>query len=215
MAVGLLLLAIYIAARTHSEVSSRSAIQAFKATQEPAFRQQDNSSGSSELPSQVSFSLWSANRISAYKRSLIRYSGAPLALLRIPKLRLEVPVFDGTDALTLNRGVGRIRGTAPPGGKGNIGIAGHRDGFFRGLKDIRVGDAIDLELSGNVMRYTVKDTKIVNPNDVEVLRDQSLPMLTLVTCYPFHYVGDAPLRYIVQASLLHVNTDGRGDTEPN
>jgi sortase A len=125
----------------------------------------------------------------------------PTALLDIPKLRLRVPVFDGTDDLTLNRGVGRIIGTAKPDQIGNMGVAGHRDGFFRGLKDVAVGDAIDLETPNANRTYVVDQVKVVSPDDVSVLKSTSTPSLTLVTCYPFYFVGDAPMRYIVSASL--------------
>jgi sortase A len=127
--------------------------------------------------------------------------GTPLAVLSIPKLGLDVPVFEGTGELTLNQGAGRIVGTARPGEQGNIGIAGHRDGFFRGLKDVRVGDRIELAVLGRRSAYTVDSITVVKPGDVSVLRARARPSLTLVTCYPFYFVGDAPQRYIVQASL--------------
>ena len=113
-----------------------------------------------------------------------------------------MPVFDGTDDLILNRGAGRISGTAKPGQPGNIGIAAHRDGFFRGLKDIRVGDRIELRTQGDASLYAVDDIEIVQPTDVTVLRNRPSPSLTLVTCYPFYFVGDAPQRYIVHASIV-------------
>ena len=124
----------------------------------------------------------------------------PLAVLRIPKINLEVPVFNDTDDLTLDRGVGRILGTAQVGGPGNLGIAGHRDGFFRGLKDIEIGDTIELQRPGGTDRYRVSQLQIVAPTDVYVLNASSKPTLTLVTCYPFYYVGSAPKRYVVTAS---------------
>jgi sortase A len=113
-----------------------------------------------------------------------------------------VPVFDGTDELILNRGAGRIAGTAKPGQSGNIGIAAHRDGFFRSLKDIRVGDRIELRAQTNEFLYAVDDIEIVQPTDVSVLRNRPSPSVTLVTCYPFYFVGDAPQRYIVHASMV-------------
>jgi sortase A len=123
-------------------------------------------------------------------------------VLRIDKLGIEVPVFDGTDDLTLNRGVGRIIGTARLGGTGNIGIAGHRDGFFRGLKDISVGDKVDLMMIEARAAYVVDQIEIVSPDDVRVLQPRGVPSLTLVTCYPFYFVGDAPNRFIVHASVV-------------
>jgi len=151
----------------------------------------------------VDFSLWAGKRVTAYKQALVAHMGAPLAVLTIPRLRLDVPVFEGTDALTLNRGAGRIAGTARPGERGNIGIAAHRDGFFRGLKDVRPGDRIELAQLRRKFVYTVDNIAVVDPGDVTVLHPRPQPSLTLVTCYPFYFIGDAPQRYIVQASLAN------------
>jgi sortase A len=123
-------------------------------------------------------------------------------VLRVPKIHLEAPVLDGTDDLTLNRGLGHIVNTAKPGEIGNLGIAGHRDGFFRGLKDLGVGDRLDLSLPNRTDTYVVDSVKIVDPRDVSVLEPTSEPSLTLVTCYPFYFVGSAPQRYIVHASIV-------------
>jgi sortase A len=103
--------------------------------------------------------------------------------------------------LILNRGVGRIPGTSFPGHDGNIGIAGHRDGFFRTLKDIRTGDSIELVTVSGTDIYIVDRIRITGPADVSVLLPRPKPSLTLVTCYPFYFVGPAPNRYIVEASL--------------
>jgi len=112
-----------------------------------------------------------------------------------------VPVFNDTDDLTLNRGVGRITGTAQIDGPGNLGLAGHRDGFFRGLKDIGPGDIIELERRGGADRYVVNQIRIVSPEDTYVLDAMPERALTLVTCFPFYYVGSAPQRYIVTALI--------------
>lgn len=127
----------------------------------------------------------------------------PLAVLRIDRLQIRVPVFEGTDDLVLNRGVGRVPGTARPGaaGNGNIGISGHRDGFFGALKGTAVGDAVELATPGLVSLYTVDSIEIVTPEDVGVLKPRGVSSLTLTTCYPFDFIGDAPLRYIVHATL--------------
>jgi len=110
-------------------------------------------------------------------------------------------VLPGTDDGTLDRAVGHIEGTAKPGTDGNAGIAGHRDGFFRGLKDISPGDVIELDtLQGNDS-YRVERVWVVDPEDVSVLDPTSTRALTLVTCYPFYYVGSAPRRFIVRAVL--------------
>ena len=120
-------------------------------------------------------------------------------MLRIPKIRLEVPVLPGTDDRTLDRGVGHIEDTAPPGTAGNSGIAGHRDGFFRGLKDIAAGDVIELDTLQGKQVYRIERTWVVEPEDVSVLDPTPAPALTLVTCYPFYFVGSAPQRFIVRA----------------
>ncbi|HKW01961.1 MAG TPA: class D sortase [Vicinamibacterales bacterium] len=144
-------------------------------------------------------SLWSPVRIQAWKDSHARTAPAALAVLRIPKIKLDVPVLEGTDDWTLNRAVGHIEDTARPGIAGNVGIAGHRDGFFRGLKDIVAGDALDLETAGRTTRYRVDHVWIVKPDDVWVIDPTPGAAITLVTCYPFYFVGSAPQRYIVRA----------------
>ncbi len=131
---------------------------------------------------------------------------APLAILRIPRIGLEVPVLEGTDAWTLNRGVGNIADTAKPGAQGNSGIAGHRDSHFRALKDVRPGDEIELETPEEIGIYRVERMWIVGPEDVSVLDPTPSDSVTLVTCYPFYFIGSAPERYIVRA----VRTTSRG-----
>ena len=146
-------------------------------------------------------SLWSPERIVAWRRAVGEPEVSPLAVLRIPRLALEVPVLPGTDDGTLDRAVGHIDDTAPPGGDGNSGIAGHRDGFFRGLKDIAEGDVIELETAKVKELYRVERTWVVDPEDVSVLDPTPTRALTLVTCYPFYYIGPAPRRFIVRAVL--------------
>ena len=143
--------------------------------------------------------LWSSERITAWKQTLRDDAPPPLALLKIPRLGVEAAVLEGTSEWALNRGVGHIEETARPGGDGNIGLAGHRDGFFRALKDIREGDVIDLELPDGTARYRVTRTWLVMPEDVGVLDPTSEPSITLVTCYPFYFIGSAPQRFIVRA----------------
>lgn len=125
-----------------------------------------------------------------------------IAILRIPKLHLELPVLNGTDPITLNRGVGRIPGTALPGQQGNIAIAGHRDGTFRDLKNVRTGDKIELLTPQRTDVYVVDRIFTTDPADVDVLATTAKPRLTLITCYPFHYIGPAPRRFVVEASLV-------------
>jgi sortase A len=144
-------------------------------------------------------SLWSPVRVNAWRQAIGEPVPAPLAVLRIPKIRLEVPVLPGTDDHTLDRAAGHIEDTAQPGMDGNSGIAGHRDGFFRGLKDITPGDMIELDTLQGTDVYRVERTWVVKPEDVSVLDPTPTPALTLVTCYPFYFVGSAPERFIVRA----------------
>ena len=200
LGIGLALLAVWGGAWIQRTVSSRAAVKRFKAeqvsSQATPINMNDPASGSL-----VDFSLWSEKRVGAYKQSLVDKADRPLALLRIPKIHLEVPVYNDTDDLTLNRGVGRILGTAQIGAEGNLGIAGHRDGFFRGLKDISPGDEIELVRIGQSDRYVVENIQIVNPEDISVLEPTPKPAMTLVTCFPFYYIGSAPQRFIVRASI--------------
>jgi sortase A len=210
---GSLLICTYVAVDVYSAVYSRAAIRAFWRNQAVTSSQPGNSfRRNSEIPD---FRLWSPQRIKAYQASLTANIPSPLGDLRIPSLRIEVPVLEGTDDLTLNRGVGHIDGTPRPGEAGNIGVAGHRDGFFRGLKDIRVGDSVDLYSQNGSTRYVVDEILIVPPEDVSVLGPRSRPSITLVTCYPFYFVGSAPLRYIVHASTeypINLNASAKQGT---
>src|SRR5262252_5667891 len=196
LAVGLSLMAVFAVAKVYGWISASLALQRFEESRDNRTIQD----GGPVSSASVDCSLWSAQRIREYKESLNESSDLPLAVLSIPKLRLEVPVFDGTDELTLNRGAGRIIGTARPGQSGNVGIAGHRDGFFRGLKDVVVGDRIELKTPARTETYKVAEIRIVRPSDVDVLAGGSIPTLTLVTCYPFYFIGNAPQRYIVRAT---------------
>jgi sortase A len=144
-------------------------------------------------------SLWASERIAAWRSALQQATPPPVAVLRIPKIGLEVPVLPGTDDLVLNRAVGHIPGTAAPGTEGNSGIAGHRDGFFRGLKDVGPGDGIEVDTLRGKEVYRVEHVWVVSPEDVSVLDTTPTRSLTLVTCYPFYFVGPAPQRYIVRA----------------
>jgi len=125
-----------------------------------------------------------------------------LGRVDIPRLDLSVMLLDGVDDGALRFGLGHIPGTAMPGEVGNIGIAGHRDTFFRGLSGIRKDDEIRVKTLQGDYRYVVDTIRIVNPDDVGVLDDIGRPTLTLVTCYPFYSIGPAPQRFIVQASLV-------------
>ena len=114
-------------------------------------------------------SLWSAPRIAAYRASANLARDVPLGVITISSVKLEAPIFEGTAELTLNRGIGRIEGTADVGASGNLGLAGHRDGYFRVLKDVNVGDTVDVQSLASTTRYRVTDISIVAPSDVHVL----------------------------------------------
>ena len=159
--------------------------------------------GSASHGSTPDQSLWSQARVSAWYKALSEPVPAPLAVLRIPKIRLEVAVLPGTDDRTLDRAVGHVAETAQPGMNGNSGIAGHRDGFFRGLKDITSGDLIELDTLRGTEVYQVEETWVVNPEDVWVLDETPIRALTLITCYPFYFIGSAPQRFIVRA--VHID----------
>ncbi len=126
-------------------------------------------------------------------------TGSVVGRIDIPRLGLRAIVKEGVDDGTLRRAVGHVPGTAQPGDEGNVGLAGHRDTFFRSLQGVRKNDRIVLETLGGRYEYVVDSTRIVTPKDVEVLDPTPKPALTLVTCYPFYYVGNAPRRFIVRA----------------
>jgi sortase A len=127
--------------------------------------------------------------------------GSTIGRIEIPRLGVSAVIRAGSDARTLRLAVGYIPGTALPGENGNVGLAGHRDTFFRKLRDINPDDEIRLTTREGVFRYFVQRTNIVQPDDVWVLNATSSPVLTLVTCYPFSYIGSAPQRFIVRALL--------------
>jgi sortase A len=187
--VGVALVAIWVLASLFRAVDSRQQIDRFMAV-----RAAD--SGSRSTPDQ---SLWSPERIRAWRDTFSRQAPQALAVLRIPRIGLEVPILEGTDDWTLNRAIGHIEDTAAPGADGNSGIAGHRDGFFRGLKDVREGDEIALETKRGREAYQIERIWIVDPTDVSVLDPTPSRAITLVTCYPFYFIGSAPQRFIVRA----------------
>jgi sortase A len=146
-------------------------------------------------------SLWSPQRVEAFEESRATAS-APDAVLSIPSLKLEVPVYPDTGEQSLDRGAGHIEGTAPLGGTGNTGIAAHRDGFFRKLERVDLGTDVVLDVGERTLRYRVSSIEIVMPTDVRVLAETASSAITLVTCYPFYFVGAAPQRYIVRADAV-------------
>ncbi len=125
-----------------------------------------------------------------------------IGLIEIPRLGLSSIVMEGTSGLVLRRAVGHILGTALPGEAGNVGLSGHRDTFFRELRDIKINDRIKVTTPRGGYQYTVVSTQIVEPSDVTVLDSEESDVLTLVTCYPFSYIGPAPQRFIVRAEKV-------------
>jgi len=207
--LGLLLLVTFAFAHIHRFIMFRAEMARFETRQlestkagAAGIEASDGATHNADLhrAQNPGYSLWS-NRSTKLHQASLRTPVESIAVLRIPALHLEVPVLEGTDEVTLNRGVGRIAGTSLPGQGGNIGIAGHRDGFFRRLKDIRTGDAIELVTLSGTDVFVVDHIRITSPADVSVLQPRAEHSLTLVTCYPFYFVGPAPSRYIVEASL--------------
>jgi sortase A len=128
--------------------------------------------------------------------------GELIGRIEIPSAGVSAMILEGVAYKTLRRGVGHIPGTPLPRWDGNVGLAAHRDSFFRGLKDIRKNDIITLKTLHGTFQYRVESTEIVRPKDTHVLEDTDKPVLTLVTCYPFYYVGSAPKRFIVRAERV-------------
>ena len=126
-------------------------------------------------------------------------AGGLVGMLDVPRLKLTTPVIEGDDDSTLKRAVGHLPDTPLPWEGGNSALAGHRDGLFRPLKDIKVGDEIRFRSTRHELRYRVTKTTIVEPDDLSVLEPGTANALTLITCYPFSYVGPAPQRFVVRA----------------
>lgn len=147
---------------------------------------------------------------SAHANAPVRVrAGGLIGMLDVPRLKLTTPVIEGDDEATLTRAVGHLPDTPFPWQEGNSAIAGHRDGLFRPLKDITVGDEIRFRTSRDEFRYRVIATSIVQPDDISVLHARSRRSLTLITCYPFYFVGNAPKRFII-----HAEREGEASREP-
>ena len=155
----------------------------------------------------VDRSLWSESRIAQYDTALLQENDdTALGILSVPSINLEVAIFEGTSARVLNLGIGRVAGTARVGDPDNLALAGHRDGFFRGLKDIDIGDELILETADQKERYRVTELFVVAPEDIHVLEQTGQPTITLITCYPFYVLGHAPKRFIVRAQFQEKTT---------
>jgi sortase A len=136
--------------------------------------------------------------------------GSLVGRVEIPRLGVSAIILEGVESSTLRRGVGHIPETPLPGGSGNVGLAAHRDSFFRALRDIRKNDTVKVKTLAGTYRYQVEWTKVVEPEQTEVLAADITagPELTLVTCYPFNYVGSAPHRFIVRARQVAESPSG-------
>lgn len=142
------------------------------------------------------------------------HAGALLGKIEIPRLHVSTPILEGADESELKRGAGHVPSTALPGPSGNVAIAAHRDKFFRNLRFIEPKDEIVVHTDTGDYKYVVKSTEIVTPKDVSVLKQTTDPELTLITCYPFFFVGHAPKRFIVHAEGEPVLSASR-QTEPD
>jgi LPXTG-site transpeptidase (sortase) family protein len=163
--------------------------------------------GLSDNVAQPDMSLWSPGRITDYQASLEAELPPVLGVLEMDSIGLKVPVYSTDSELSMDRGAGVIEGMAYPHELGNIGIAGHRDGYFRALKDVKVGDKLELQTLTGPKQFTVDKVQVVEISDTHLLRDTEQQTVTLVTCYPFYFVGHAPQRFIVTASLDITNVD--------
>ena len=151
----------------------------------------------SPLPSQAE-----ADRARAESFGIDGLAGSPLGRIEISSIGVVAMIMEGTDGRTLRHAVGHIPGTALPGQQGNVALTGHRDTFFRGLRNIHKDDEITLTTLNGTCRYRVDSTQVVEPRDTEVLNATAEDFLTLVTCYPFYFVGPAPKRFIVRAHRI-------------
>ena len=144
---------------------------------------------------------WSLKRKKDYQE--VDVNSPVLGLLEIPQIDLKVAIFDKASEPHLNKGVARVLQRAKLSGEGNLSLAGHRDGFFRKLGQVVLGDVFTVkDISGNEFNYQVTKTWIVKPKDTYVMKATEKPSITLITCYPFYFVGSAPERYIVRAERI-------------
>lgn len=156
----------------------------------------------SGLSSAVNDGDWSASRRDAYMQLLHQGSvPTPIGGLQLGVREAAIPIFAGTGEAALTLGAGHLSETGELTGAGNIAIAGHRDGFFRKLRHVRVGDRLTLSSAEGERAFLVTETMVVSPEDVWVLDDTPETTLTLITCHPFYYAGSAPDRYVVRARL--------------
>ncbi|HEX5755339.1 MAG TPA: class D sortase [Arenimonas sp.] len=219
--LGVSLLLVYAGGRAHGEIERRQAIAAFTASKSTATLAlakgaaidaaaapamvpvaQTTWAPLSAVPGDPDRSEWSPARVRGHAESVLADPSLPVALLRIPRVALEVPVYPDVGERNLNRGAGLVDTGANADSNGNIAIAAHRDGYFRVLSQVEVGDVIELESAAQQRRYRIDALSIVDPHDLSPLQASDGPVLTLITCYPFWFVGNAPQRYIVRAVAM-------------
>jgi len=194
--VGVLLMGFFVVQLAQGEVQRREDIAEFSRLE--AIAAETSAIPEVGAPDTV---LWAPGRIADYQSSLSAELPPVLGVLAIPSVGLEVPVYPTDSELLMDRGSGVIDGMSYPHESGNIGIAGHRDGYFRVLKDVQPGDQILLQTLQGPKQFVINSTQIVEIDDMSLLQDTDEQTVTLVTCYPFYFVGHAPQRFIVTASL--------------
>ncbi len=193
------LVGCYLFVRAEAESYRRADLQSYASDQrtEPA----EDVAARVQGPASADQSNWSESRKRAYQESLSQPTAAVIGKLRIAAAHLEVPIYGDTSDTHLNRGAGVIAGMALPGHGGNLGIAGHRDGYFRVLKDVQVGDVIEVFTRTARYEYRIGKISVVDQSDTRSLADTGEPIVTLVTCFPFYHLGHASRRYVVQGAL--------------
>ena len=207
-ALGFVLICSFVYARAQSAIGSELALQALNTQtvielniKKSVVPYPNNSLDHLTLP--VNSSIWSQGRIDDFKSIISVTNKKPVAQLIIEDIALTVPIFESTDDEALNIGIGRVAGSGTINGEGNLVLAGHRDSFFRELGKLSKGSVIELKtMKGDVNHYRITNTFITTPKDVTVLEDSEQSELTLITCYPFYFIGAAPERYIVKAKLI-------------
>lgn len=197
---GVVLTGFFVVQLAQGEVERQAAISSFEQQAAPQANA-SNDPAAFEDTGEPDTSLWAPGRIADYQASLAKDLPPVLGVLEVPTVGLEVPIYQSNSELVMDRASGVIDGMAYPHEGGNIGISGHRDGYFRVLKDVKVGDPIVLQTQEGEKRFRIDATHIVEISDTRLLKDTIDQTVTLVTCYPFYFVGHAPQRFIVTASL--------------
>lgn len=212
--VGVVLTVFFLVQIAQGEVERQGAIDAFQAQVATTQLAMAEIPASEAAPAPVfeavgepDTSLWAPGRVADYQASLAADLPPVLGVLEVPSVDLKVPVYQTNSEMVMDRASGVIDGMAYPHEPGNIGISGHRDGYFRVLKDVTVGDPIVLQTLEGEKQFRIDDIHIVDIDDTRLLEDTRDQTLTLVTCYPFYFVGHAPQRFIVTASLDTTNVN--------